>query len=225
MARRLTLLTVLLVVGLAVPGWAHLPLGIGALETSVGNPIDVADPNVSQVVYFEATPEQPRVWLRFEAEAGDPLFLQLAVPVIDRYADLRPAMAFFGPGMAPVSVPFEAPETEGGMLFETAGVTPGTYHEEFTGTDLWQWEGERFDAPATGTYYLVGYLPDADAGKFMVTLGVKEQYSLSDIFDLPRILVDVRGFHEVDGLGGIVFYVLIGLAGALVVFLWMLFFR
>ena len=203
----------------ACPAWAHQALGVGNLDTSIENPILVEDPDLSQVAYFEATQERPRIWLRFEATEGAPLLLQLGVPLIDRYAALRPALALFGPGMSPVEVPFTPPATEGGMVFETQGTAPTVFDEPFTGTELWQWEAEHLTAPATGTYYLVGYLPRDDAGKFMVILGVREAFSLDDILSLPRVVFSVRAFHEVGPVGGLLLIIPMALIAIFVAWL------
>ena len=48
-----------------------------------------------------------------------------------------------------------------------------------------------------------------------MAVGVKEQFGLTDILNLPETLFSVRAFHEVQPFGGILFWVLVAFMGAL----------
>jgi len=52
----------------------------------------------------------------------------------------------------------------------------------------------------------VGYLPGEVEGKFWLAIGTAEQFGLSDILSLPRVLFDVRAFHEAGPAGGLLFW-------------------
>lgn len=202
---------------------AHKPVVINGGPTGYRTAHEVPDPEVSYVGYHEGTPGAPELWFTFEVEQGAPLYMQPGVPRIDRFETLRPAMALLGPGLPAVDVPFDLPDGYGGQIFSTEGQDPVVFEEEFTGTTSWQFPAIQLNAPDTGRYYLVGYVPSGDTGKFWLALGQEEVFGLEDILTLPRTLIEVRLFHEVFPIGGILgwalLFILLVIAGAMASFI------
>lgn len=194
--------------------WAHKPVTIDAGRTDAGNAFSIDDIAVSQVGYINCTPDKPELWFTFTAQAGGVLKAQLGVPKIERFAGLRPEMVVLGPGLPTVEVPFAIPEGYGGVIFSMAAETPTEFDEEFTGTPSWQFDEISYAIPADGRYYLVGYLPNGEAGKFWMALGTDEAFGIADILSLPVVLIQVRLFHEMFPIGGLLSWVLLGLLGA-----------
>ena len=188
---------------------AHKPVVINGGPTDYTTAHEVPDPEVSYVGYHEGTMEAPELWFTFEAQQGTPLYMQLGVPKIDRFETLRPVMVLLGPGLPALDVPFDIPEGYGGQTFSAVEQAPVIFEEEFTGTASWQFPASRLDAPETGRYYLVGYIPGGDRGKFWIALGEEEVFGLVDIITLPRTLVQVRLFHEIFPIGGILGWALL----------------
>ena len=199
-------LLVCVVAASAGTAWAHKPIVVNGGPTTAATAYQVTDVNVSQVAYHKATATQPELWLTFQAAANTRLYLQLGAPKLDSGVVVHPAMALLGPGLPAVDVPFDLPPGYGGYVFDTGGETPVLFHEEFTGTDSWQFATQEPVVPADGKYYVVGYLPGEAEGKFWLAIGTAEQFGLSDILSLPRVLFDVRAFHEVGPVGGLLFW-------------------
>ena len=211
MIRRLqhaSALLILLAFG-CVNAQAHKPVVINGGPTNFETAHAVPDPEVSYVGYHERTPEAPELWFTFEAEEGTSLYMQPGVPKIDRYEMLRPAMVLLGPGMPEVDVPFTIPAGYGGKVVTSENQDPFVFEEEFTGTTSWQFPPTRLDAPETGRYYLVGYIPSGENGKFWIALGEEEVFGIGDIVSLPKTLIQVRLFHEVFPVGGILGWALL----------------
>lgn len=198
-----------LVLGFFVPaglGWAHKPIVVDGGPTTSSTAYLIADPSVSQVAYHECTPPQPELWFTFYLEANTTLYLQTGVAKIDRYASVRPAMVLLGPGLPAVEVPFTVPAGYGGIVFTTEGITPEEFHEEFTGTDSWLFPAQEPMVREAGRYYLAGYIPGGREGKFWMAIGKKEAFGFKDIVTLPKVLFEVRSFHETGPFGGLLFW-------------------
>jgi hypothetical protein len=180
------------------PLLAHHPI---FTEDAAANPdtaIKIADPAISQVVYREITEESPQVWLTFQAEKDFKLFIQIGVPVIDRFKDFRPAMVVVGPGLPAQDAPFKLPENTGAKVFTTKEVEkPRFFHEHFTNTDSWILRSETITLPTAGRYHLVAYLPQKQTGKLWLSVGKKESFSLDDLKDFPTWTKRIQAFHEV----------------------------
>ena len=215
----------ILILGLmaGVPAWAHKPIVVDGGPTSLETAYDIDAVDVSQVAYHTRTELQPELWLRFQLKAGQNVDLQMGVPKIDRLEEYRPAMALVGPGLPEeVNVPFALPAGMGAIILPTDTTEPVVFNEEFTGTISWQWPRQSEIVPETGSYYLVGYSPLGDDGKFWVAIGTAEQFGLRDILTLPRVLFEVRAFHETTPFGGILGWAMVAIAGLLGLLLFLL---
>jgi hypothetical protein len=190
-------LTLGLVVGAPASAWGHQPIMSDGSARDASTALLVTDVDLSQVVYHEVTAQSPQLWLAFDLEEGRSLYFQLGVPVIDRLEDYRPALALIGPGLPPADLSFAVPDGLGAQVFTSEQVTePRRFDEPFSGTSSWILLTRTIQAPASGRYYLVAYDPAGQPGKLWVTLGQREQFSLSDIAGLQEILPKVRQFHE-----------------------------
>ncbi len=196
----------LAVVAAAGTCWAHKPVVVDGGPTTATTAYNIAEPSISQVAYHERTAEKPELWFTFHLEASTKLFIQEGIPKIARYAALRPAMALLGPGLPAVEVPFAVPQGYGGIVFATEDETPEEFYEQFTGTDSWLFAAHEPVVAQTGQYFLVGYIPSGQDGKFWMTIGRKEQFGFKDILTLPKVLFEVRAFHETSPFGGILFW-------------------
>jgi len=191
-------LSTIVLVGLSV--WAHKPLPSEGTYSDVDHALRVEEIDVSQVVYYELTHEDQQLWLTFEKEAEEGLYVSLGVPVIEPLKDFRPSLAVLGPGLPEIALPFEIPEGFGGWAFETDAVTsPAVFHEPFTGTDSWVLLEDTVALPGSGWHYVVAYSPLGETGKLWVAIGTREAFGLRDVIELPRTIREVRAFHEVAG--------------------------
>jgi hypothetical protein len=178
---------------------AHKPFFTEGQGNSIDQAIPIENVDISQVFYREVTAEAPELWLTFEGQQDQNLFLQLGVPVIDRLENYRPAVALIGPGLPTENVPLGVPEGLGAQVFTTEGVTePTFFNEPFTGTDSWilgEWD---ITLPQTGQYYILAYDPAGQPGKLWVSVGRTESFGLSDLLTFGDVKREVREFHEVD---------------------------
>lgn len=203
---------------LATPAFGHLPITIGGENTTMETAFLVTDVDLSQVAYHRRTASQPELWLTFEAAANTPLFLQMGIPKIARLENYRPNLALIGPGLPQAEVPFDLPNGYGAQVFPADQDDPQEFYEPFTGTTSWQFSPRDLQLVEAGTYYVVGYAPNDEDGKFWVAVGKREEFSFADILSLPAIVVKVRLFHEVFPIGGIAmwaFLILLALLGLL----------
>ena len=176
--------------------YAHQP-NYGGTWDSPDSAYEVQDPDISIVVYRDITCESPELWLTFDAVAGEDVWVQLGVPVIDRLDTYRPAMAVFGPGLPDLSddVPFPTPEGLGGVMLES-DASPSEFFEPFTGTSSWIYKEEWVTMPEDGPSYVVAWDPSGTTGKLWVAMGVIEDFSDVDWSEAASWDEDVNNFHE-----------------------------
>lgn len=195
----LTMLAVATVIWISLvrPAFAHRPLFTLDAAESPETAVQMANPDLSQVVYREITDKTPQVWLTFTAPKDFALFIQVGIPKIDRQKDFRPAMALVGPGLPSEAPPFPIPESTGTMTFPTQEVAkPRIFHEHFTGTDSWILRSETVKLSEPGRYYLVAFSPQKQTGKLWLSIGKKESFSLNDFKEFPAWRRRIREFHE-----------------------------
>ena len=151
---------------LSSPASAHRPTMSDGSATDADHAIEFQDVQISRVVYHEVTTQAPQVWITFDIEQPQELFLQIGVPVLDRLRKYRPAMALLGPGLPDVRLPFEFPSGLGGLILDTDGIeSPKEFYEPFTGTSSWILREQDVQLPKAGRYYVVAFDPDGEPGK------------------------------------------------------------
>lgn len=189
----------------AIPAAADRLLAVNEDPLGPDNALVIEDIAVEKVAYHAASSAAPELWLTFDVSAGDTLVLTLAVPDIPRLSGLRPSVALLAPSGDPnINVPFDLPEGYGGAVLPSDAVTdPQSVREPLTGTNDLQLLAFTLDIPATGKYYLVGFLPLGGAGKFSISVGDKAAFTFNDLFTLSDTISKVRDFHEVGPFGGI----------------------
>jgi hypothetical protein len=162
---------------LSSPAYAHRPTMSDGTAVDADHAIEFQDVQISRVVYHEATKQAPQVWITFEVDKPQELFLQIGVPVLDRLRQYRPALALLGPGLPDVRLPFEFPSGLGGLVLDTRSVEkPRDFYEPFTGTSSWILKEQDVQLPDAGRYYVVAYDPDGKPGKLWAALGRKEAW-------------------------------------------------
>lgn len=206
-------LAILAVLAMAGPAHAHRLIPKEDCHADAEHAIPIGDVGVSQVVYHYATEDCPQVWLTFDAEAGQEIFMQIAIPVIERQKDYRPTLVLIGPGLPAAELPFAIPEGMGALVYPTEGFEGEYFLEHFTGTESWQLREETVNAAASGTHYVMGFHPQEAQGKFWIAVGTAEEFGVNDILSIFETVRIVRDFHEQSGppfpllwlLGGIIF--------------------
>jgi len=195
---------------------AHLPILDDGTAVDAEHALVISDIGLSQVVYHEAkAPVQP-LWIAFDAVAGQELYFNPGVPAIDRLKDYRPAFALVGPGLPAATLPFDIPAGDGAEVYPTADITdPEFFHEPFSGTDSWIFFKKTVTLPQSGRYYLVGYVPSGQPGKFWVAIGKREEFGPAALATLPQDIARVRAFHESSATTAPCFLIPLGIVGTL----------
>jgi hypothetical protein len=198
MNRVIRIAVVIALLGAAQAAQAHNLIREESAPNTWSDPLPIDHPDVSQVYYARLEGVRRQVWFRFSGKAGDRIWFQVGVPVIDRLAGLEPRAAVVGPGLPAVDVGFDLPPGADALVFAPAG-RPREFHEEFTGTSSWIWLEQEYVLPASGTWYVVAFsgTPASADDKLWLAIGTKERFGIGDLFRFGAIKRFVRAFHEV----------------------------
>jgi len=188
----------LALLGAAQAARAHNLIRADSAPNTWHDPLPIERPDVSQVYYARLEGVRRQVWFRFSGKAGERIWFQVGVPVLDRLAGLEPRAAVVGPGLPAADLGFELPVDLGAVVFSSTG-RPREFHEEFTGTSSWIWIEQEYVLPSSGTWYVVAFsdTPVSGDDKLWLAIGTKERFGLGDILRLGSIKRFVREFHEV----------------------------
>ncbi len=214
--RCLNVMAVLAVFAGAQVASAHLPILDDGTAVDAEHALVISDIDLSQVVYHEVKePVQP-LWIAFDAVAGQELYFNPGVPAIERLKDYRPAFALVGPGLPGATLPFDIPAGSGAEVYPTSDIAdPEFFHEPFSGTDSWIFFKRTVTLPQSGRYYLVGYVPSGQTGKFWIAIGKREEFGPGDIAKLTQDLPRVREFHESSVTPSLCLLIPVGFVGAM----------
>ena len=196
--KQVTGICIVLLALVAVPVQAHKLIAEDSSPNSWSSPVSIADPQVSQVYYCALEATRRQLWFRFTGKAGDRIWIQVGVPLLERLRGLRPCAAVVGPGLPAADLGFELPADYGAVVLETPQ-TPRSFDEPFTGTSSWIWIEREYVLPSSGTWYIVAFsdLPASNRDKLWLAIGTKERFGLGDLVRFGAIRRFVRKFHEV----------------------------
>jgi hypothetical protein len=199
MAKRIAwvslVLAALAVVG--VDAFAHRAVAIGGTYDGPALAVQLADPDLSQVVYGDLPLAHPRLWVAVDVPAATDLYVRLGVPVLERLRTYRPQLAILGPDLPALALPVAVPAGLGGLLVVTLSIGDArVFHEPITDTDSWILSEATVHLPSAGRYYVVAWSASIFGGKAWIAVGGREAFGWNDIATLPRVIGDVRAFHE-----------------------------
>jgi hypothetical protein len=211
---------ILLVAALFLPSsaMAHKPFFVeeGSFR-GFQHAYEIPDPTTSYAFYSRLTEAGKADFYVFTAEKETPFYARISVPKSEKNRDFSPAFALFGPGLpttnTPPSFPIGVPEEQGRAFFLPTG-EQDEFFEPFTQTTLLQRQYvSRTLQP--GTYYLAVWDPMGHTGKYVLTTGEEERFSLGDWLSLPLTWYKVRMWYDATQTWLILGSVLVG-AGWLV---------
>ena len=202
---------------------AHRPLDTDEAGTRA-NPIIVSDHKISWAAYNTLDSNKDVDYYQFEAEKGDNIYASIVIPVIDRLENFNPEFALIGPGLdndyagldsSEIKNRLEIKDTEGVIVIKYKVQRTGTFFEPFTQTTYWEKQEATINAPVQGKYHLAVFSNQNSQGKYVLSIGRKEEWGFQDLFRYPKIWWDVRMFTENEKST----YVITGLVAAAAMFL------
>ena len=157
-------------------------------------PIEIPNLSTSFAVYRDLAPDQIDVYI-FKAKTGQELHAGIQIPAVKGLRGYGVTVALFGPGLPeadPNALPPDHPDDLGAMIFPSR-VTED-FFEPFTQTNYWGRQEIEFNLPSAGTYYLLIWQPDGQAGKYVLDTGRAEVFGPGDLFRFPVWWIRVHIF-------------------------------
>ena len=192
----------------------HIPYVAGP-NTSARNPIEIEDIHLSQVWYFEQETSDSDVWLFFNTENSDKLFIQLGVPVLDKLKNYEPTITIYhihiaNEDGAPIDFDPEDWAHLSWSFHEHANYTtnfpkpsdtcargisresPCIFHETFTDTYSWILSEDRLSLEP-GRYLIRG--TSENKGTMWIAVGEREEFSASQLPFLMSTTSTIDSLH------------------------------
>lgn len=193
--KRLTILLIVLftlVSGINEIAYAHRAVfcsNMGDME----NAVLIDDPLVSHAVYGTIDDEKHVDFIKFNAREGDPLYIEVSVPMVEGSKDFKPSFALISKDLpsSKETLPFSVPEGWGYMAFNES-IGGDEYFEPLTQTYYIRRQRVQLLAPATGEYYISVYSPENKAGKYSLVIGQMEKFQLMDVISFPYIWFKIK---------------------------------
>ena len=170
---------------------AHSPLGSGDNE-SLATATVISDPTKSWAIYAELHEGGEAQYYRFDIDEGQKIHVMLFKPTDQELADFLPGFVLMGPGLTEQGEHPDYVEEPSGVehqVFEGTQASKATY-EPFSPSAFYSLAEADFQAPMTGTYYVVVY-ESSRGGRYGLAIGDIESYTLNEWILIPVSLLSV----------------------------------
>lgn len=176
---------------LSVLAYAHIP--VFSKNVTIQNAVTIKDSQASYAVYGNLKEEGQVDYIRFYAKKGDPVYIELAVPMLKDEENFMPSFALIGKGMPESNnvMPFTVPDDCGFAIFNS-GKKYGTYFEPYTQTIYIVRQEIRMKSPSTGEFYIAAYSPQGKEGKYLIAIGEKDKFNFMDVLIFPYLWLKVK---------------------------------
>ncbi|SEG02757.1 hypothetical protein SAMN05660865_01571 [Caloramator fervidus] len=173
--------------------YAHKPI-FETKDTTFENPIVIKDHKISYAVYGKLDRMDDVDYIKFYAKKGEPLFIQMTIPIFKGNEDFSPLFAIIGKGInRKDKLPFDIPKDYGAIVLKP---TPKEYfYEKFTQTKYYIRQSIRSEIPEDGEYY-VAIFSNGEKGKYTLAIGDKEKFTILDWLKMPFSYVAVKYFFN-----------------------------
>lgn len=175
--RLLRLIVLIVMLGVPRSAAAHNPVYAPDNTHEWETALELPDPQISWAIYGRLTDPSEIDFYRFEAQAGESLFIQMTIPVIAGLEEFEPSFALVGVGLPSdeATSPTALLSDQGIVAVADDGSPPRLFYESFSGRQYWMRQELRINAPQTGTYYVLVWHPQGEVGKYVLAVGDVEQ--------------------------------------------------
>lgn len=165
--------------------YAHIPVFSSNIN-SISRAVFIEDPIVSHTIYGKLDEEGQVDYVKFIANKGDILYVEMTLPAINGNTGFKPSFAVIGRGLpnTHINIAFTLPDTYGFALFN-AGYDNEKLYEPYTQTSYIRKQSVRMIAPASGEYYIAIFSPENNKGKYSLNIGYKDKLNFSNTVMLP----------------------------------------
>lgn len=178
-----------------IPALAHKYIQVHS-DATKQNPVQIPNHRISYAAYGVLTKKGQVDYFSFTARKGDPIVAEMLIPDIPRMEEFTPAISLYEPGS---SSPFVTQLWIGGE--------PETFYEPFTQTQYLRRQRLEAVAPTDGEYLFSVNSPSGRTGKYVLTVGERDQFGLNDVLTLPYVWWKVRMFAEKGASTAIIAFV------------------
>jgi hypothetical protein len=190
---KLVFMVLFMLIFTGTTAYAHRPL-FEKNNTTFQSPILVPDHKISYAVYGVLNTKEDVDFVKFNAAQGDTFYIQMTTPVIKSNKDFEPSIAIIGKGLLQRDeVPFEVPQDLGVIILPY--VSGEIFYEKFTQTSYYLNQSIRGEIPENGDYYIAVFSKEL-GGKYALTIGEDDKFSLIDFVKFPYTYLKVKYFFN-----------------------------
>jgi hypothetical protein len=180
----------------ATAALAHRPIFVEPRSnTARATAIKIGDPEISWAVYAQLSDAGEVNYYRFEGKRGLRVRIETLVPHSESARAFGFDVALIGKGLDAARVPFALEASEGVIIAPDVGQDDTrVFDEHVTQTSYWKRQTLRAELPADGTYWIAVYDPRERTGKYVLSIGEREEWGADDLVSMPSIIARVREF-------------------------------
>jgi hypothetical protein len=198
--------------------FAHRPIFVDpASNTTRETAVKISDYQISWAIYAQLAQPGEINYYTFEGKRGEPVLIGVTLPKTEEATQFGIDVALIGNGFEnPSKTSLALKSNESAIVASDPGHdSEAVFREPLTQTAYWVRQEMRVMLPSDGPYTIAVYNSENKTGKYVLAVGEREEWSVSDVPAFPNIWLQVRQFFGDVDLNTISTVVVIAL-GALI---------
>ncbi|MBI5302711.1 MAG: hypothetical protein HY868_11280 [Chloroflexi bacterium] len=156
----------------------------------------ITDDQTSWVVYAQLTQPGEVNYYTFDGARGDVVYISANLPKTDEATQFGVEIALIGNAIAQTdAVPFPLNANEHALVMPDPGHDPASvFLEPTTQTAYWTRQSARVTLPGDGAYLIAVYNAQNKTGKYVLTLGGRAEWGMSDVPMFPNVWISIQSY-------------------------------
>jgi hypothetical protein len=182
---------------------AHKPIFVEpAANSAREKAVRISDPTVSWAIYAQLSQVGEVNYYSFTGTRGARVKIDVNIPRIESERDFGIALALIGVGLVDKGsgAPYETYADEGVIVApDRLHDSTRIFDEPFTQTSYWTRQSLVAQLPEDGSYTIAVWNAREQTGKYVIAIGEREEFGIADMFNFPRIWLQVHSFFHESG--------------------------
>ncbi|KMT21246.1 hypothetical protein [Clostridium cylindrosporum] len=186
-------------------------------DASFSAPVTINNHMNSNTIYGKINKNNDIDFIKFKGKKYENFYIELRIPNLTGEKGFSPEIVLISKEIVQKdAIPFDLPKGYGALVIKSTD-NKSKYFDSFTGSYYHLAQSLRGEIPENGEYYVAVYNEKSN-GKYVLDLGERKKFSISDFLKVPYLYFKVKFFFSPIKLISIIALIIIAFVSIMYIF-------